>query len=116
VALTALAVGALTGAGTGTHLAGGFLDVLRNVAGLTGIGLLCATVLGGPLAWTGPLAYLVAGVYGLYSDWHPPTLSTPWIWPARPPHDVGGALCAAVVFAAGLVAITVRGARESAGN
>jgi len=116
VALTALAVGALTGAGTGTHLAGGFLDVLRNVAGLIGIGLLCATVLGGPLAWTGPLAYLVAGVYGLYSDWHPPTLSTPWIWPARPPHDVGGALCAAVVFAAGLVAITVRGARESAGN
>jgi hypothetical protein len=112
VALTALAAGALTAAGTGAHLAGGFLAVLRNVAGLTGIGLLCATVLGGPMAWTGPLAYLVAGVYGLYSDWHPPTLGTPWIWPARPPHDVGGALCAGVVFAAGLVAITVRGARD----
>ena len=94
-------------------LAGGFPDILRNVAGLTGIGLLCATLLGGPLAWTGPLAYLMAGLYGLYTDWHPPTLSTPWIWPARPPHDVGGALCAAVVFAAGLAAITLRGARES---
>ena len=113
-ALTALAVGALTAAGVGADLSGGFLDVLRNVAGLTGIGLLCAVALGGPLAWTGPLAYLMLGLYGLYTDWHPPTLSTPWIWPGRPPHDVGGALCAAVVFAAGIVAITVRGARESA--
>ena len=110
VALTGLASGALAAAGTGMPLAGGFADIVRNVAGLTGIGLLCATVLGGPLAWTGPLAYLVIGVYGLYTDWHPPTLSTPWIWPARPPHDVGGALCAAVVFAAGLAAITLRGA------
>lgn len=114
-ALTAAAVGALTAAGAGTHLSGGFPDVLRNVAGLTGIGLLCAVVLGSPLAWTGPLAYLFIGVYALYTDWHPPVLSTPWIWPARPPHDVGGALCAAVLFAAGMIAITVRGARESAG-
>ena len=38
------------------------------------------------------------------------------LWPARPPYDVGGVLCAAVVFAAGLVAITVRGARDSAGG
>ena len=97
-------------------LAGGFPDIVRNVAGLTGIGLLCATLFGGSLAWTGPLAYLVAGVYGLYTDWHPPALSTPWIWPARPPHDVGGALCAAVVFAAGLAAITLRGAREHPGG
>lgn len=113
VALTALAAGSLAAAGTGLPLAGGFADVLRNVAGLTGLGLLCAVLFGGSLAWTGPLAYLLVGVYALYTDWHPPTLSTPWLWPARPPHDAGGALCAAVVFAAGLIAITVRGARES---
>jgi hypothetical protein len=116
VALTALAVGLLAAAGTGMPLAGGFPDVLRNVAGLTGLGLICAVLLGAPLAWTGPLTYLLAGVYALYTDWHPPTLSTPWLWPGRPPHDVGGALCAAAVFAAGLIAITVRGARESAGS
>ena len=112
VTLTALASGALAAAGTGVPLAGGFPDIVRNVAGLTGIGLLCATLLGAPLAWTGPLAYMVAGAYGLYTDWHPPVLSTPWLWPARPPHDAGGALCAAVVFAAGLAAIALRGARE----
>ena len=50
VALTGLACGALAAAGTGMPLAGGFADIVRNVAGLTGIGLLCATVLGGPLA------------------------------------------------------------------
>ena len=116
VTLTVLAAGALAAAGTGLPLAGGFPDIVRNLAGLTGIGLLCAAVLGAPLAWTGPLAYLVAGLYGLYTDWHPPALSTPWIWPARAPHDLGGALCAAVVFAAGLAAFTVRGARASAGG
>jgi hypothetical protein len=114
LALTALAAGLLAAAGAGMPLAGGFPDILRNVAGLTGIGLLGAVLLGGPLAWTGPLAYALAGVYALYTDWHPPTLSTPWLWPGRPPHDVGGALCAAVVFGAGLAAITIRGARDAA--
>ena len=116
VTLTVLAAGALAAAGAGRPLAGGFPDILRNLAGLVGIGLLCAAVLGAPLAWTGPLTYLVLGLYGLYTDWHPPALSTPWIWPARPPHDLGGALCAAAVFAAGLAAITVRGPRVPAGG
>ena len=80
LALTAAAVGALTAAGTGAHLAGGTLDVLRNVAGMTGIGLLCAAALGGGLAWVGPVGYLVVGAYGLYTQWHGPALTTPWIW------------------------------------
>ncbi len=116
LALTAMAVGALAAAGTGGHLAGGTLDVLRNVAGLTGIGLLCAAAIGGALAWAGPIAYMVLGVYGLYSDWHGPALTTPWIWPARPPHDAGAAICAGAVFAMGLVLVTVRGARDPAGE
>ena len=82
------------------------LDVLRNVAGMTGIGLLCAAALGGGLAWAGPLGYLVVGAYGLYTQWHGPALTTPWIWPARPPHDLGAAVCAALVFAIGIAVIT----------
>ena len=116
LALTAAAAGALAAAGTGGHLVGGTLDVTRNVAGLTGIGLLCAAALGGALAWTGPTTYLVVGMYALYSAWHGMTTTTPWIWPARPPHDAGAALCAGLVFAAGIAAITVRGARDPAGE
>ena len=116
LALTATATVALAAAGTGAHLAGGALDVLRNVAGMTGLGLLCAAVLGGGLAWVGPVGYLVAGAYGLYTQWHGPALTTPWLWPARPPHDPGAAICAGVVFAIGLAVITVRGARDPAGE
>ena len=116
LALTAAAVSALAAAGTGAQLAGGALDVLRNVAGLTGIGLLCAAVIGGGLAWAGPLAYMVVAAYELYAAWHGGALTTPWIWPARTPHDVGATICAGLVFAAGMVVITVRGARDSAGE
>ena len=116
-ALTAIAVGALAiAAGTGGHLAGGTLEMLRNVAGITGIGLLCAAALGGGLSWTGPTGYLVAGIYALYTVWHGPALTTPWLWPARPSHDRGGALCAALVFAAGLLVITLRGGRDRFGE
>jgi hypothetical protein len=107
---------ALAAAGTGAHLAGGTLDVLRNLAGMTGIGLLCAAALGGGLAWAGPVGYLVVGAYGLYTQWHVPALTTPWIWPARPPHDLGAAICAALVFTLGMTVITVRGAHDPGGE
>ncbi len=110
LALTVVAVSALAAAGAGAHLAGGTLDVLRNVAGMTGIGLLCAAALGGGLAWAGPTGYLMVGVYALYTQWHHPALTTPWIWPARPPHDLGAAICAGLVFAVGMAVFAVRGA------
>jgi len=110
--LTAAAAAALIAAGLGATLTGGASDVLRNLAGLTGLGLLCAVVLGGGLAWTAPLAYLLASVYALYTLWHGPALTTPWLWPARPPGDVGGLACAALAFAIGLISCTIRGAGE----
>ena len=116
LALTAVAIGALAAAGTGTHLAGGTLDVLRNLAGSTGLGLLCAATISGGLAWIGPAAYLMPGAYALYTQWHHPALTTPWLWPGRPPHDLGAAVCAGLVFAAGAAVITVRGARDLAGE
>jgi hypothetical protein len=108
VALTAAAIGALALGSTGGVLPGGFAAMARNVAGITGTGLLCAAVLGGMLAWTGPMAYLVLTESALAAG-----LTTPWIWPARPPLDRGGAICAYLVFAAGLALVTVRGVRES---
>jgi hypothetical protein len=112
--LTAVAAGALAAAGTGAHLAGGALAVLRNLAGLAGIGLLCAALLGGALAWTAPTVYLMIAIYALYTQWHGPALTTPWIWPARPSHDIGAALCAGLVLLTGMAAIALRGARDAA--
>jgi hypothetical protein len=108
VALTTSAIGMLAAGATGGAVPGGFLALLRNVAGVTGIGLLSAAVAGGALAWTGPMAYLVLAESALAARW-----TTPWIWPARPVHDLGGALCAAAAFTAGAVLLMVRGTRES---
>jgi hypothetical protein len=112
VLLIAIAAAALAGAGLGSSLAGGNLEMLRNLVGLTGIGLLCAVAFGGALAWAGPTAYLIVGVYALYTLWHGPALTTPWIWPSRPAHDLGAAACAAVTMAMGLGLVTVRGAQD----
>jgi hypothetical protein len=103
--LAGAAAGALAAGSASAHLAGGTLGMLRDLAGLTGISLLTAALLGGTLAWVGPLAYLVVTVHALQAAW-----TTPWVWPARPPHDRGAALCAALVLAAGVAAITMRGA------
>jgi hypothetical protein len=116
LALTAVAIGALAAAGTGAHLAGGTPDVLRNVAGITGLGLLCAAMINSGLGWIGPAAYLLPGAYALYTQWHHPALTTPWLWPARPPHDLGAAICAGLVFAVGVAVITVRGGRDPVGE
>lgn len=106
--LTAAAFGALAAGSAAGGLPGGIPALLRNVAGMTGTGLLAAAILGGALGWTAPLIYLVVTEGAFAGSW-----TTPWAWPTRPPHDLGGALCAGAVFAAGLLATTVRGARES---
>ena len=108
VGLTVAAFGALAAGAAAEPLPGGTLDILRNTAGLTGIGLLLAAVTGGALAWAGPMMYMIVAQFALIGDW-----PTPWMWPARPPHDVGAALCAGLVFTAGIVVATVRGARAA---
>jgi hypothetical protein len=106
VGLTAAAFAALAAGAAADHLPGGTLGILRNTAGMTGIGLLLAGVTGGALAWAGPVMYMIVAQFALIGDW-----PTPWMWPARPPHDLGAALCAGLVFAAGIIVATVRGAR-----
>jgi hypothetical protein len=108
ILLTTAAFGALAAGSTGGLLPSGTLALLRNMAGMSGLGLLSATAFGGAFGWTGPMAYLVITETALTG--HP---TTPWVWAARPPHDFGAALCASAVFAAGIVAITVLGARDS---
>jgi len=99
----------LAAAAAAAHLPGGDNDVVRNLVGLVGIGLLSAAALGGTLAWVGPVAYAVIAQYALTAAW-----KTPWIWPARPPHDLDAILCATLTFAAGMITATLRGAHDSA--
>jgi len=111
LALTAAAFGALAAGATAGVLSGGTLALLRNFAGTAGLGLLCAVALGGAFGWVGPMAYLLITEVTLNG---PPT--TAWVWAARPPHDHSAALCAGAVFAAGTVAITLFGARNTGGH
>jgi hypothetical protein len=111
LALTGLAVGMLQLAVTGAGLNGGILALARNVLGLTGIGLATSLVTGGLLAWTLPLGYLAFAQYALLQAWR-----SPWLWPVRPPADRGAWICACLVFAAGLLAFAVRGARPGHGQ
>ncbi|HUZ35153.1 MAG TPA: hypothetical protein VMV17_02380 [Streptosporangiaceae bacterium] len=108
VALTTVAFGALAAGAAAGAMPGGTLLLLRNLGGMVGIGLLSAAVLGGAFGWTGPMAYLLITEGALAHR-----SVTPWVWPTRPPHDRGGAICACLVIAAGLVLITVHGPRES---
>jgi hypothetical protein len=108
VALTAAAFGALAAGAVGGVLPGGTLAMLRNLGGMTGVGLLAAAALGGAFGWTGPMAYWLVTESVLAGRW-----TTPWIWPARPPDDRGAAICAALVLAAGIAAVTLLGARDS---
>jgi hypothetical protein len=103
----ALAAAALTSGAGAVGIPGGVLTLLRDFGGMAGVGLLTASVLGGAVSWTGPMAYLLLSEGALA---HRST--TPWMWTARPPHDLGGAACACLVTAAGLALITVRGPRE----
>lgn len=106
VGLTSAAFASLLAGSAGADLLGGTVALLRNVAGMAGVGLLSAAVIGGSLSWIGPLAYLALTEEALGAGWH-----TPWLWPARPPDDPGGAICAALVLGAGLAVISLRGAR-----
>jgi hypothetical protein len=106
LALTGIAIGALQLGVTGASLTGGILQLARNVIGITGIGLLCSLVTGGLLAWTLPMGYMAFCQYALLEAWR-----APWTWPVRPPADRGAWICASVVFAAGLLALALRGAR-----
>jgi len=105
--LTAAAVAALAASSTGARLPGGAVELSRNLAGLTGIGLLGAAALGGALAWVAPLAYTVFAEFTLGASW-----DASWLWARHAPYDLRAALSAGVVFVGGLVLITARGTRD----
>jgi len=106
VALTGIAILFLQLGAAGESLNAGVLLLARNVIGFTGLGLLCALVTGGLLAWTVPLGAMMFCQYALLEQWR-----APWTWPVRPPADRGAWIAASLVLGAGLLVFTVRGPR-----
>lgn len=108
ITLTLLAVGGLAAGSAGAHLQYGILGLARDVGGLVGVALVVAAIAGGTLSWLGPLSFWAMSSYAINERW-----TTPWLWPDRPPHDIGAALTATLVFVLGLGLLTARGARDS---
>jgi len=106
VGMCGLAIALLQLGAAGQGLNEGILVLVRNIIGITGIGLLCSLVTGGLLAWTLPIGYMAFCQYALLEAW-----TAPWTWPVRPPADRGAWICACAAFAAGLLLFTVRGPR-----
>lgn len=103
LALVALAVAVVGAARVGDDPVAG----MRDVAGLTGLALLTAPVIGAALAWIAPLAYAI--YCGGPLDVHQVDL---WSWPALPGTDGTAALIAVALLAAGVATVTAVGARD----
>ena len=107
IGFLALGAAAASDPQAGTGLIHGMLPVVRNLLGFTGVALLLSLAVGGLLSWIGPLAYV-----GICQCAAVANYSEPITWASRPPADRGGWIAALVVFAAGLVAFTIRGPRS----
>ena len=82
---------------------------LRNLAGLTGVGLLTAPVFGARLSWVPSLSYGIAAFWvGSFGE------APKWAWPMRPMDDNLAWGIALVLLAAGLAALVGFGARDTA--
>ncbi len=85
----------------------GATAMLRNLAGLAGIALLAAALLGAHLAWTLPLGYVL--VCGGELDQQ---VTSVWTWPTLPANNPSATLISLALLAAGLAAVTLTGARD----
>jgi len=84
------------------------LAAIRNLAGLTGLALITATLISAPLAWITPLAYVL--YCGAQIDIQTVSL---WSWPALPSTNRSATVIALLLLSAGTTAITRFGARDS---
>jgi len=85
----------------------GTAAILRNLAGLAGIALLTAALLGANLSWTLPLGYVM--VCGAELDQH---VTSIWTWPILPASDHTATAISLALLAVGLAAVTLTGARD----
>lgn len=81
--------------------------IIRNVAGLTGLGLVAARVAGPSVAWVAPLCYATYALAG--------NPRSTWTWPVHTGTAIQPALIALVLLLIGLGAIVPHGTRSRFG-
>jgi hypothetical protein len=91
----------------------GPVAAVRNLAGLTGLGLLGARLLGGRLAWVLPCT-LVISVVSVASGTE--GAAAVLVWPMRPDSDGLAGAIAAALLVAGAAAVGWTGTREQPGD
>ena len=111
VIVTAFAAATVAAAGWTASYATSAPVLVRNLAGLTGIALLTAVVLGAHLAWTVPLGYVM--YCGAELDAQTYRL---WTWPTLPAGNHAASALAIGLLAAGIAAATITGARSRHGT
>lgn len=100
-------IGALLLLGASVIVNGGIeRELVRNLAGYLGLSLLAAWLLGTGISWAVPLAYATLAFILLPEN--------PLAWPARYPLDARSGIIATALLAFGLLAVTLRGARDQA--
>ena len=108
--LTATAFGVLAIGAAAAHLPGGYLAVLRNVAGITGIGLLSA------VRRRRPCLGRSHGLRGARRGRTARRMEDALDVASAEVREPRAAICASLVFVAGILYTTVRGARDSIGE
>jgi hypothetical protein len=110
-AMTAAATAVTAAAGLTGSYGISATEILRNLAGFTGIALLTAAIAGAHLAWTVPLAYVM--YCGAELDAQTPS---PWSWPILPVSNHTATFTALCLLTAGITTATITGARERHGG
>jgi hypothetical protein len=91
----------------------GSTSTIRNLSGLTGLGLISARLFGGRLAWIFPCTLIVM-VVSLTSSVD--TANSLWVWPVKPDKDFASMLIAACLFVIGAALVAAGGTREDIGE
>jgi hypothetical protein len=107
IVMTALAFAALAAGSAAAHLDLGYAGLARDLIGLVGIAFIVAVPIGAILSWLGPVAFWLLSLTAIGSGW-----TTPWVWPDRPPADVGAWVCTIAAFVVGTAGIAIFGARD----
>jgi hypothetical protein len=109
-ALLIVAAATLTGAATAWSGVDVEWQFARNLLGLTGMGLLSVSLLGGRLSWIVPLGF---GTLALFLSGSTAGNPPGWAWVVQPAARESATVAALVLLITGFMLVTLRGSRDT---